>query len=381
MWVSFLSVFLFYTGYFLVLSFFYRASRQNKKPSEFFYPTVSLIVPIFNEERVIGEKIQNVEELSYPNEKIEAIFVDGHSSDKTTEIIKNRMKICGKPIRLIEQETRQGYTRGIIEGILNSKGEVIVATDAAAYYYPQAIEHLVKHFRDSKVGAVTGKEIVVGAEGKLGPRLEESYRFFYDFMREAETEIDSTPDSKGEILAVRKEICINLIPSLQRSSRASFDSCVPYQAKLMGYRTVYDPEAKYYESAPASFRDRMIQQIRRGTVLVGALLLFKRIILNKKHGKFGLFILPVHFIMQCLLPWIFLLGASLLLILTVLDPMKTMILWILAVGAVIASRKSRVFLISFVQSQMSLAIAIFRVAARRDSLFIDTIKSTRKGTF
>lgn len=67
-----------------------------------------------------------------------------------------------------------------------------------------------------------------------------------------------------------------------------------------------------------------------------------------------------------------------LLILTVMDPMKTSLLWIVAMGAVIASKKSRLFLIFFVQSQVALVTAIFRLAAQMESLFINTIPSTRK---
>jgi len=378
MWASFLIVFLFYICYFFVLYFFYKRSRYNKKLLEFFYPTVSLIVPVYNEEKIIAKKVQNIEELSYPSDKIEVIFVNGNSTDKTSEIIKNHTRKCKKFVKLIEQDQREGYTRGIIEGILNSRGEIIVVTDAAAYHSPDAIKHLVKHFRNPKVGAVTGKEMVLSDDRKLGSRLEECYRFFYDFMREAETEMDSTPDSKGEILAVRRDICNNILAKLELSPNASFDSCVPYQAKLMGYRTVYDPQTKYYEYAPASFMDRMKQQIRRATVLVEALLLFKGMLLNRKYDKFGLVILPAHFVMQCLLPWTFLLGVGCLLILTAIDPMKTILFWIIAVGAVIASRKSRFFLISFIQSQVALVAAIFRLATRRESLFIDSIPSTRR---
>lgn len=376
-WGSFLIVFLFYFGYFLILYSFYRRSQRNKRSMRFFYPTVSLIVPVYNEEKTIAKKIQNIEELSYPRDRIEVIFVNGHSVDKTSGIIENHMKKCKKFIKLIKQDKREGYTHGIIEGVLNSRGKIIVLTDAGAYHDHDAIKHLVKHFSDRKVGAVTGKEIVVCDEGKLGSRLEESYRFFYDFMREAETEMDSTPDSKGEILAVRRDICNNLIAKLQLSTNTSFDSCVPYNARLMGYRTVYESQAKYYEYAPASFMDRMKQQIRRATVLVGALLLFKSMLLDRKNGKFGLVILPAHFIMQCLLPWLFLLGSGCLLILIVIDPMKTVLLWIMTIG-VIATRKSRFFLISFVQSQIALVVAIFRLAAGAESLLISTISSTRK---
>jgi glycosyltransferase involved in cell wall biosynthesis len=334
-------------------------------------------VPTFNEESTIGKKIKNIGEISYPEQKIEIIFVDGNSTDQTVQIIKSQETICKKSIRVIVQNERQGYTSAIIDGILDSKGEIVVLTDAGSYHESSAIAHLTKHFKDRGIGAVTGKEIVLDDGEKLGEKLEKSYRFFYDFMREAETEMDSTPDSKGEILALRKDICLELVPKLQLHPNMSFDSCVPYQAKLMGYRTIYDATAKYYEYAPSSFKDRNKQQIRRGASLVGALLLFKGMILKKKYGRFGSVILPSHFTMQVILPWLFLLGVGCFAALTVVDPVETLILWVLVLVAMV-SKKSRTFLISFFQSQVALIGAMFRLLARKDNLRIDTISSTIK---
>lgn len=375
MWASFLIVFLFYACYMILLSYFNKRAGSHAKTLDYVYPTVSIVVPVYNEEKIIAKKIQNIEDLIYPNDKIEVVFVDGHSTDKTLEIIKDQARACRKLVKLIEQDKREGYTRGIIEGISNSRGEIILATDAASYYHQDAIKHLVKHFVDPGIGAVTGKEIVLGDGKELGPQLEKSYRFFYDFMRKAETEMDSTPDSKGEILAVRRDICNSLLVNL--SSNASFDSCVPYQAKLMGYRTIYDEQAKYYEYAPASFTDRMRQQIRRATVLIGAMFLFRGMFLSKKYGKFGLVILPAHFTMCCVMPSIFMFGVVSFAIMTVIDPMKIILLWAIVMVAVIVSRKSRSVLISFIQSQFALVAAIFRLATRRESLFIESIPSTR----
>lgn len=279
---SFGAVVTFYLSYLGWLSRHYENRRPRNELGEYSYPSVSLIVPVYNEEQIIDKKLENIEELIYPDGKFEVIFVDGCSTDETCKLITEYSQKSKKSIRLIRQEKRDGYTRAMIEGVVSSKGEIIVTTDAASYYYPDALQHLTKHFADPEIGAATGRQIVLGGEKELGPKLERSYRFFYDFMRKAETEIDSTPDSKGEILAVRHEICRSLFEKLCLSPNASFDSCVPYQAKLMGFRTVYDEQAKYYECSPRSFSDRTTQQIRRATLLIGAMLLFKSLPLNRK---------------------------------------------------------------------------------------------------
>lgn len=196
-------------------------------------------------------------------------------------------------------------------------------------------------------------------------------------MRQAETKIDSTPDSKGEILAVRRKICVKLIDKLNLSPNASFDSCVPYQAKMMGFRTVYEDKARYYEYAPSSFLDRMKEKSRRATLLIGALLLFKEMILNRKYGKFGMVVLPVHFIINLILPMIFVVGVFSLVILSFLNPIATAIPWVIATGLLIATNKSRSLLISFIQSQIALIMGLFKLLRREKTLFIESIPSTR----
>lgn len=377
MWASFLIVFLFYLSYFLVLRYFYKKSEGSEKSLESYYPYVSLIVPVYNEEKIIRKKIQNIEQLNYPKDKIEPIFVDGCSTDGTPEIIQDYIKNDDKFIRLIRQSRRTGYNEGIYEGVWNAKGNIIIITTAEAYYAPDTIHYLVRHFKDPKVGAVTGKEIILNEDEAGAPKLEAAYRSFYDFMRAAETRMDSTPDLKGEVSAIRKEICTHLIPKTRLSNSAAFDCCVAHQAKMEGYKTVYEGQATYCEYAPATLKDRMKQQIRRGTFLIGSLMLFKNMILNKKYGKFGLIILPAHFVMQLVLPWIFLLGSTSLLFLTIMDPIKTAIIWLFLLLALLSSAKTRLSLISFIQSQIALIIAIFHVLTKRKSLFIDTIPSTR----
>ncbi len=377
-WFSFSVLLSFYLSYFLVLYYHYRKKEKVEGLSEF-YPSVSLIVPVYNEEQIVPKKIQNINELDYPREKTEVVFVDGCSTDNTADVIETYSKNHDGFVRLIREEQRGGYNSAMCEGVLKSHGDIIVMSDAGAYFEPDAIKYLVGHFVDPMVGAVTGKEMVLGDPEALGPRLEATYRGFYDFMRTAETRMDSTPDSKGEILAVRRKICENLTKKIHLSPSASFDCCIPYQAKAEGYRTIFEPKAAYYEYAPSSFMDRMRQQIRRAAILMGSLLLFRNMMLNKEYGRFGIVIMPVHFMMQVVLPWLFVLGFASLLIATVLDPASTIIVWALLLStAALVSLKSRAFLLSFIQSQLALIVATLRVASRRNSIIIDTIPSTRK---
>jgi hypothetical protein len=104
--------------------------------------------------------------------------------------------------------------------------------------------------------------------------------------------------------------------------------------------------------------------------------LFKNLLFNKRCGKFGILILPVHFVMDCVLPSLFFLGLGSLVIATILGHLLVLPIWVVAALAFVAV-KSRSLVIAFIQSQFSLIAALFKLASREQSLFITSIPSTR----
>jgi cellulose synthase/poly-beta-1,6-N-acetylglucosamine synthase-like glycosyltransferase len=70
-----------------------------------FRPKVSMIVPVYNESKIIEKRLDNIKSISYPRDKFEVIFVDGNSSDGTRESIQNRINSGESYIRLISEPT------------------------------------------------------------------------------------------------------------------------------------------------------------------------------------------------------------------------------------------------------------------------------------
>ena len=99
-----------------------RASADDK-----FGPSVNVILAVYNEEEVIGEKIQNFLSLDYPPESLGMIIISDQCTDKTEEIIKSFH--CNR-IKLVVQERRLGKTSAINSGVSAAMGEILVFTDA-----------------------------------------------------------------------------------------------------------------------------------------------------------------------------------------------------------------------------------------------------------
>jgi cellulose synthase/poly-beta-1,6-N-acetylglucosamine synthase-like glycosyltransferase len=337
-----------------------------------------MIIPVYNEARIIGRKIDNISALEYPRDKLEAIFVDGASTDGTSEIIRHSAKENPDLVKFAKQPHRDGYNAAVLDGFRRSTGEIIVITQADASYDSQALKHLTKHFRDPGIGAVSGKQVIENPDESLGTGLSAVYGAYYDFVRLAETQMDSPFDIKGEVCAIRREICEHLLSRVDLKTKACVDCCLSCQSRLEGYKTVFEPQAKYYEYVPKGIIERMKQQVRRGTILIESLLMYRRMLLNRAYGSFGLVILPAHLVMLVVIPCLIVIGIACLPGAVLSDPVKWSIILVPASLGLLISRRLKTFAVSFLQSQFSLVGSVLRVAAGSDSQKIAKVASTRR---
>ena len=82
----------FYGGYLLFLKVASSSRNMNeRRGTEPFRPSVSMIIPVYNESKIIEKKIENIRALSYPKDKLEVLFIDGNSSDDTPRLIQQQI--------------------------------------------------------------------------------------------------------------------------------------------------------------------------------------------------------------------------------------------------------------------------------------------------
>ena len=339
------------------------------------FPTVSIIIPVYNEAQVIRRKMENLQALHYPKNKLEAIFVDGGSDDGTVELIESFAKSNDLFIKVVRQGCRKGFNSAIIEGFAETTGEIICITGAETEYDPKALNLMIQHFTDPKVGAVTGKQKIKNMQEGLSPRLEVAYRSLYDLVRKAESYIDSPFDIKGEICAARRSICAHLVQKPELSHRGCIDACFSFQAKMDGYKTVYEPNAVYHELSPRSIRDSIKQQIRRAATLIQNLMAFKGMILKRKFGAFGMLIMPAHFLMLTILPLFFLVGTIGMFVISSLNPSNYLVLAVIGTTGLATLLSSR--LQAFLKTQVVLAVATLGLLIGIETQRFERLPTTR----
>jgi cellulose synthase/poly-beta-1,6-N-acetylglucosamine synthase-like glycosyltransferase len=145
-----------------------KSKPKNKDYS--FQPFVSIIVPTYNEEKVIAKRIVNLVVLDYPKSQYEIIVVDSGSADKTTEIVEETIKEHEKSepkLRLIKENERKGKASAINLGKKHAKGDIVLITDANSIFDKDVLKEMMPHFKDPKVGAVGGRYCIANPENPL----------------------------------------------------------------------------------------------------------------------------------------------------------------------------------------------------------------------
>lgn len=366
-------------GAYGILLLYYGGLNKRKKlyPEKTFAddlsePKVTIVIPTHNEEKIISKKIDNILSLEYPKEKLEVIFVDD-SEDSTPERIQE-YSMQSSTIHLIKFGERIGYSPSMIAGCNKATGEIIVLNDAASFLDVKAIKSLVRHFKDPRVGAVTGNDVILNAEEEVG-KSESFYQKLFNFLRIAETNMDSTFYMKGEATAVRKR----LIQGITMCSE-TFDTTAGLIARQKGYRVIFDPSAKFYEYAPRTHADRIKQKTIRAANLIKVLWRHRGMMFKPRYGKYGSLILPINFALLTFAPILIFVWSLLLVLLTFLSPASVAIVWVaLGITLIFTLAFLRNVLITFLEFEFCLLKAIYQVIfTNKVHDKIDKVDSTRR---
>ena len=253
-----------YTGYPLVLWLVSRI-RPRTVYSQSITFSVTLLISVYNEARIISSKLKNTMALDYPNERLEVIVVSDASTDGTDSIVE---ALAGRGFKLLRIPERRGKTMGLNAAIRQARGEIIVFSDANILYQKDAIRQLVRNFADPNVGCVTGNSCYVENLKSAAHVQENNYWRYEQIIRSLESRLGSTVGGDGAIFAIRKDLYTPLQPD------AINDLGIPLQIVARGYRAIFEPAAVGFEPSAGDFKGefrrkrRIVNRSWRGIVSV-----------------------------------------------------------------------------------------------------------------
>ena len=222
--------------------------------------TITLIIPMYNEEKVIKEKIENTSLLDYPDDKLNIIILDDHSTDNSKIIASEAINKSTLKARVIENQGGKGKARALNWIFPSLENEITVISDADAMLKKDSLLQISKNFNNSYVGGATGKIVIISDKERMSKSQEDSYRFFYDVWRSGESNIYSVSVCNGPLMSFRT----NILKKTKIDPDAyADDSDLLFKFVRLGYRVVYDPDAIVFERVPLSLKGRTVKKMKR----------------------------------------------------------------------------------------------------------------------
>jgi len=291
-----------YVGYPLALAVLRSVSGRQSRWTDAYAPLVTLIIPAYNEAKVIREKIENSLRLEYPGDRLEIVVASDGSDDGTNEIVRE-YESRGVKSRVFVP--RAGKISVLNRVVPDAAGEVVVLCDANVMFRPDVLLRLMPHFADPEIGAVTGDVRIQSEDAPFGDG--EGFYYKYErFIQRQESLLGSTVTVDGGLYAIRKEL-FRPLPA----DTILDDFVIGMNVALSGRRVLYDPSAVATENATTDVH----QEFRRKTRIVAGA--FRELL--RGHGVPGprhrqLFWSYIsHKLLRWLVPWclILIFGCSL----------------------------------------------------------------------
>src|SRR3989454_813471 len=152
-----------YLGYPLLLMLL-RVLRRNRPPvaplAE--WPSITIVLPVFNEEAVIRNTLENLLQLDYPADRRQILVLSDASTDRTEAMVSEYAR---RGVQLLRMPRRRGKTAAENAALALLRGEIIVNTDASVWVERGALKPLIATFADPTVGVASGPGGGVAAGG------------------------------------------------------------------------------------------------------------------------------------------------------------------------------------------------------------------------
>jgi cellulose synthase/poly-beta-1,6-N-acetylglucosamine synthase-like glycosyltransferase/peptidoglycan/xylan/chitin deacetylase (PgdA/CDA1 family)/spore germination protein YaaH len=274
-----------------------RLRRRRNFAAADYAPRVAVLIPAYNEEKVIVRTIRSVMMSNYQN--IRVIVIDDGSSDKTVQVSRDAYPNEIASGKLIVLTKPNGGKADALNFALNQTDEEIyIGIDADGVIARDAIANLVPHFANPAIGAVAGNA-KVGNRVNLWTRWQAlEYITSQNFERRALDLFNVVMVVPGAIGAWRTAAVKT--GGCYHTNTVAEDADLTMNLLEQGYEVVYEDRALAFTEAPVDMNGLMRQRFRWSFGILQAIFKHRGAIAKRK--AMGLFALPNTLIFQILLP-------------------------------------------------------------------------------
>ena len=270
-------------------------------------PSISILIPMYNEEQVLEYVLDALMECDYPKELLEIIPINDNSTDRTKEMLDDYKEKYDIIHPIHRDSELRGKVAALNDALQVAKHEIIMVFDADYKPSKDLITQLAMAFEDPEAGAVMGRVIPQNAGKNWLTRLLNLERSGgYQADQQARYDLRTIPQYGGTVGGFRKSLVLE---------EGGFDARVlaedtelTYRLFTKGWKVIYANSAECYEEVPETWdvRARQIRRWSRGHNQVMFKYFFRVLsskYMNRREKADGLLLLFIYFV-----PVLFMLG-------------------------------------------------------------------------
>ncbi len=251
------------------------------------YPSVTIIVPCWNEEDTVSKTINSLLKLDYPKDKLKIMVVDDGSKDNTWA---NIQKFKNNPQIEIHTKENGGKYTALNYGLEKLTTDLVGCLDADSYVHKDALKKIVIQFEDKKVMAVAPSIKLWEPKNvlQLLQKVEYGFGIFTRKMFHYMQAIYITP---GPFSIFRKEVFEKLGP--YRHAHNTEDIEIALRMQKNGYKIAHAHNAYVYTVPPKTITKLLKQRIRWSHGFIKNATDYRDMFFKKQYGNVGMLILPM----------------------------------------------------------------------------------------
>lgn len=284
-------------------------------------PSCTVIVPAYNEGKQVWDTLMSLAESDYPEHKLELLSIDDGSKDDTWEWMLKAKEQLGDRLVILQQPKNQGKRHALYRGFNLGTGDIFVTVDSDSIVTSNTLRNLVSPFvKNEDCGAVAGNIRVLNNKKEILPKmLDVSFVLSFEFVRSAESNLNSVLCTPGALAAYRRTAVHNCLPEwinqtfMGKPSDIGEDRAMTNMILKQGKHVLFQRNAVAYTNVPEEYTGLYKMFIRWGRSNVRENLeMTKYIFKNFRKGhKSGIRLLFVSQFLEMIMSYPFLIVMAL----------------------------------------------------------------------
>jgi hyaluronan synthase len=256
-----LSLFVYKSFFFIYTAYNYYKYKAIDAVSDNELPTCTVIVPAYNEGKQVYDTLMSLAESNYPSNKLELLSIDDGSKDDTWKWMMSAKEVLGDKLKIYQQPHNQGKRHALYRGFNLGVGDVFVTVDSDSIVSRDTLRNLVSPFvKDENCGAVAGNIRVLNNKKELLPKmLDVSFVMSFEFVRSAESNVNSVLCTPGALAAYKRNAVFNCLPEwinqtfMGQPSDIGEDRAMTNMILKQGQHVLFQRNAIAYTNVPDQY--------------------------------------------------------------------------------------------------------------------------------